>query len=75
MAEKKSILMIDAGNMFGVRNRDGKDPFYREHIEFIDQYELPYANLDDYACISINAFADQVLLERNKEKCSHIKKL
>ncbi len=71
MAEKKSILMIDAGNMFGVKNRDGKDPFYREHIEFIDQYELPDANLDDYACVSINAFVDQVLLERNKDKIQH----
>lgn len=66
MADNKSILMIDAGNAFGFRKRN--DSFYTDNFTFIDQYEFPDVNLDEYKCISINAFVDQVMLERNKEK-------
>ena len=66
MVDNKGILMIDAGNAFGFRKRN--DSFYKDNFTFIDQYEFPNVNLDHYKCISINAFVDQVMLEKNKEK-------
>lgn len=66
MADNKGILMIDAGNAFGFKKRN--DSFYQDNFTFVDQYEFADVNLDDYKCISINAFVDQVMLEKNKEK-------
>lgn len=66
MTKSKDILMLDAGNAFGLQRRD--NPFFLEHFKMIDQYQLADENLDSYKCLVISMFVDQEFLVVQKEK-------
>ena len=66
MEKRSAILMLDAGNVFGVSR--WTNPYFQEHFTVIDQYDLGKVDLAGFRCLAINGFVDQEFLVTQKEK-------
>jgi len=62
----QSLLMLDPGHAFGLRNRT--HPFTRENFHLIDQYDFSTIDLEPFKCLVIQEFCDQEFLLQHQSR-------